>query len=87
MSAGGSDNGAFGGPVRKDRLWYYGSARRQGTFIQVPNTFENDGSPGIEDAWINSFALRGTWQMSQKNKFAITYQRNFKYKLHEIFLG
>src|SRR5262245_37900620 len=80
-------NGAMGGPVMKDRLWYYGSARRQGTFIQVPNTFENDGSPGIEDAWINSFALRGTWQMPQKNKFAVTYQRNFKYKLHEIFLG
>ena len=80
-------NGAMGGPVLKDKLWYYGSARRQGTFIQVPNTFQNDGSPGIEDAWINSFALRGTWQMSQKNKFAVTYQRNYKYKLHEIFLG
>jgi hypothetical protein len=80
-------NGAMGGPVMKDRLWYYGTARRQGTFIQVPNTFKNDGSPGIEDAWINSFALRGTWQASQKNKVAITYQRNYKYKLHEIFLG
>jgi hypothetical protein len=80
-------NGAAGGPVLKDNLWYYGSARRQGTFIQVPNTFKNDGSPGVEDAWINSFALRGTWQATPKNKFALTYQRNFKYKMHEIFLG
>jgi hypothetical protein len=80
-------NGAAGGPVMKDRLWYYASARRQGTFLQVPNTFKNDGSPGIEDAWINSFALRGTWQASPKNKFALTYQRNYKYKMHEIFLG
>ena len=80
-------NGAGGGPVLKDKLWYFGSLRRQGTFIQVPNTFKNDGSPGIEDAWISSFVLRGTWQATPKNKFALTYQRNYKWKLHEIFLG
>ena len=80
-------NGAGGGPIIKNKLWYFGSVRRQGTFIQVPNTFKNDGSPGIEDAWISSWVARGTWQATQKNKFAITYQRNYKWKLHEIFLG
>ena len=80
-------NGSFGGPILKDKLWYFGSLRRQGTFIQVPNTFQNDGSPGIEDAWISSYVVRGTWQASPRNKFAVTYQRNYKWKLHEIFLG
>lgn len=80
-------NGAAGGPILKDNLWYYGSARRQGTFVQVPNTFLNNGSPGQEDAWINSYAVRTTWQATQKNKFAVTYQRNYKYKMHEIYLG
>jgi len=80
-------NGAAGGPIMKDKLWYFGSLRRQGTYIQVPNTFKNDGSPGIEDAWISSYVVRGTWQASPRNKFAVTYQRNYKWKLHEIFLG
>jgi hypothetical protein len=80
-------NGAGGGPIVKGRLWLFGSVRHQGTFIDVPNTFKDDGSAGVEDAWINSYVLRGTWQATPRNKFAITYQRNFKTKLHEIFLG
>ncbi len=80
-------NGAGGGPIKQDNLWYYGSLRRQGTFIQVPNTFLNNGKPGVEDAWISSYVVRGTWQATPRNKFAVTYQRNFKTKLHEIFLG
>jgi hypothetical protein len=80
-------NGSAGGPVVKDKLWWFGSLRHQGTFVQVPNTFKNDGSPGIDDAWIDSFVVRGTWQATTRNKFAITYQRNFKWKLHEIIGG
>jgi hypothetical protein len=80
-------NFAMGGPIAKDKLWYFGSLRHQGTFIQVPNTFLNNGDPGVEDAWIDSFVLRGTYQATPRNKFAVTYQRNFKWKKHEIFLG
>src|SRR5262245_10826156 len=80
-------NASAGGPVLKDRLWWFGSVRHQGTFVQVPNTFKNDGSPGIEDAWIDRFVVRGTWQATPRNKFAVTYQRNYKYKMHEIYLG
>jgi hypothetical protein len=80
-------NASAGGPIMKDKLWWFGSVRHQGTFVQVPNTFKNDGSPGIEDAWINSYVVRGTWQATPRNKFAVTYQRNYKTKLHEIVLG
>ena len=45
-------NGSVGGPIVKDKLWYFGSGRHQSTFVQIPNTFKTDGSPGIEDAWI-----------------------------------
>ena len=77
-------NGAVGGPVVKDRLWYFGSGRYQSTFLQIPNTFNTDGSPGIEDADIKSFVVRGTWQATPRNKFAALYQRNYKWKGHEI---
>jgi len=80
-------NGSAGGPVVRDKLWWFGSARHQETFVQVPNTFKDDGSPGIDDAWIDSFVVRGTWQVTPRNKFAVTYQRNFKWKVHEIIGG
>jgi carboxypeptidase family protein len=80
-------NGSAGGPIIKDRLWWFGSIRRQSTFVQIPNTFKNDGSPGVDDAWINSFVARGTWQATPRNKFAVTYQRNYKWKIHEIVGG
>jgi hypothetical protein len=80
-------NGSAGGPVVKDKLWWFGSLRHQGTFVQIPNSFKNDGSPGIEDAWINSYVVRGTWQATPRNKFAVTYQRNYKWKVHEISGG
>ena len=80
-------NFSMGGPVIKDKLWYFGSVRQQGTYVLIPNTFSGDGTPGIEDAWIKSFVVRGTYQATQKNKLAFTYQRNFKTKGHEIAFG
>jgi len=79
-------NGAAGGPAIKSKLWWFGSVRRQETYVQMPNTFKNDGTPGVEDAWIDSYVVRGTWQATERNKFAVTYQRNFKWKPHEIAL-
>jgi hypothetical protein len=80
-------NFSTGGPVVKDRLWYFGSIRHQGTYVLIPNTFLSDGSSGVEDAWIRSFVVRGTAQVTPKNKVAFTYQRNFKWKGHEIAFG
>jgi len=80
-------NFSMGGPVLKDKLWWFASARHQGTYVLIPNTYSNDGSPGIEDAWIRSFVVRGTYQATPRNKFAFTYQRNYKWKGHEIAFG
>ena len=66
-------NGSMGGPILKDKLWYFGSGRFQSTYIQVPNTFNTDGSPGIKDTWIASYVVRGTWQATPRNKFTATY--------------
>ena len=80
-------NYSMGGPVLKDKLWYFGSVRHQGTYVLIPNTFSGDGSPGVEDAWIRSYVVRGTYQATPRNKFAVTYQRNYKWKGHEIAFG
>src|SRR5262245_29801441 len=74
-------NGAFGGPIRKDRLWFYWTARHQGNRKFLPLwrnknagdvtkwTYDPDYShPAVDDGtWKNS-SLRLTWQASRQNK-------------------
>ncbi len=60
----------------------------QATNTQVANATERDDvSPAIMDANVKSYVGRLTWQASPRNKFAGTYQRNFKYVGHEYFTG
>lgn len=76
-------NGSFGGPLKKDRLWYYAAARRQGNDRYVTGMFHNQNF-GNPDAWtyvadqnrqaINSGlwkngSLRLTLQATSRNKF------------------
>ncbi len=75
-------NGAFGGAIRKDRLWYFGNARSQGLTRDIQNLYlnKNAGEPtkwtydpdlsqqAFSDRnWVNA-SLRLTWQASPRNK-------------------
>jgi hypothetical protein len=74
-------NGAFGGPIKKDRLWFYWTARHQGNRKYLPLwrnknagdvakwTYDPDFShQSLDDGtWKNS-SLRLTWQVSRANK-------------------
>ncbi len=42
-------NASLGGPIRRDRLWFFGSYRNVGNDNIVANSFYPDGSPGIYD--------------------------------------
>ncbi len=76
-------NGAVGGPVRKDRLWYFFTARHQGNRKTVAGMYENlnAGDPALwtyapdlsqqarnDGTWKNA-SLRMTFQASPRNKF------------------
>ena len=37
-------NGAFGGPIKKDRIWYFVNARTQGSTKIIANIFYNQNS-------------------------------------------
>ena len=85
-------NPGVGGPIRRDRIWYYVSGRFQEATNYVAGSFYNrhENNP---NAWLyepdttrqgyngfegNSGDLRLTWQATPKNKlgFAWTYQVN-----------
>ncbi len=75
-------NGALGGPVVADRLWFFTAHRRWGTSSEYPNFFPNltQGSnvytpdannPTLPVESNRSNNIRLTWQASQKHKITI----------------
>jgi hypothetical protein len=78
-------NLAVGGPVMRDRLWFYGTTRNQGSYVSITDTFfnRNAGDPTKwtyepdltrqseqDGIWKNS-SLRLTWQATPRNKIAV----------------
>jgi hypothetical protein len=76
-------NPYFGGPLKKDAIWFYGSYRRL-VLNTLPGGTFNDGSPAIEDQWIDSGSARLTWQVSQRNRLTAYLDRAWKGKGHDF---
>lgn len=68
-----------GGPIKKDRVWFFTSVRRWGTNNLIPGVFWNKtqgtmfytpdlNRPSSQYEWNKSNAVRVTWQVSPKNK-------------------
>ncbi len=80
-------NVAVGGPIIKDKLWYYGSIRRQGSRRNILNVYYNKdagdpakfyynpdfGRSAYYDRLWENFTPRITWQASPKNKFTFSW--------------
>jgi hypothetical protein len=75
-------NGSFGGPIKKDRVWYYLNARTQGNTRIIANVYYNQAAgdpsqwlyvpdfsrPEYSDRTWENASLRLTWQASARNK-------------------
>src|SRR5262245_3402976 len=85
-------NPGFGGPLKRDKVWFYLSGRYQGAYLFAPGMFYNANAnnparwdyvadtsrpASIEKTWKDA-QLRLSWQASQKNKIGLTYtQQDF----------
>ena len=80
-------NESFGGPVRRDRLWYWTSIRYNGVENEVAvfankNAFDptkwlyepDTSQPGVNKGRSLNSSVRMTWQPSPRNKIAGTYK-------------
>jgi hypothetical protein len=63
-------NYALGGPIIKDRLWFYGSGRNWSYNSYVANAFFADGSRAATDNSQRSYPIRLTWQVTGKNRLS-----------------
>ncbi len=80
-------NPAFGGPIRKNKLWFWFSGRHTGAETYMP-LFENKNAwqvdkwlydpdtsrPGVERLRASSGHVRLTWQATPRNKIAGTFK-------------
>src|SRR5882762_420794 len=80
-------NAAVGGPIAKDKLWYYLSVRQQGQRQNTLNLYYNQNAgdpnawtyvpilnqPAYSDRTWENYTPRITWQASARNKFSFVW--------------
>ena len=85
-------NPGFGGPIKRDKIWFFASGRSQGAYVLAPGMFFNRNAndptrwtyepdltqpASLEKTWLDAQA-RVSWQANQKNKIGLTYtQQDF----------
>ena len=73
-----------GGPIQKDKLWFFASGRDFQPVNTVPQTFLNDGTQGLDDNYIRQSLVRLTYQLSPRHKVSSYYERVFKWRGHDM---
>lgn len=87
-------NFGIGGPVKRNKLWFYSSVRFWGVDQTVTDSFYNRDptrrkfdpdftKPTIDDNLIKSGVLRLTYQASSRHKIAAYVDRIIKFRGHE----
>ncbi|MGH9767379.1 MAG: carboxypeptidase regulatory-like domain-containing protein, partial [Blastocatellia bacterium] len=75
-------NGHVGGPVIKDRLWFFTSFRQWGVDKRVLGARNPDGSFAIDDNRIVNVVGKATWRMTENNTLSYMYNNNQKDRFH-----
>ncbi len=75
---------SLGGPIKKDKLWFFTSARYFSVNNFIANTFTDEGSQGVDDQYIKSAMARLTWQVSPRNKISGYFDEIDKYRGHDM---
>ncbi|MBI2150761.1 MAG: TonB-dependent receptor, partial [Acidobacteria bacterium] len=87
-------NPSFGGPIKKDKVWFYATFRHWGVSKTVADSYYNKlgatspryeadtSRPGIDDGHIVSRTGRVSWQVSAKDKLTFYHDDQNKYRNH-----
>jgi len=75
-------NFTFGGPVKRDRLWFFATYRRWSANNFLGNTFTSTGAQAVDDQHISDYTGRLTLQANRNNKFSFHFDRSVKWRGH-----
>lgn len=73
-----------GGPIKKDKLWFFFTARYNTVDTKIANTFFDNGDQGVDDQYIKQGLARLTWQMTPRNKLSAYFDEIDKYRGHDM---
>ncbi len=80
-------NFTLGGPIERDRHWFFSSWRSWGVQNNAAGAFRRDGSRSPDDAVHLTGSVRVTSQLGDRNKLMVYYSRMFKRTLYQRFIG
>ena len=72
----------LGGPILRDKLWFFGAMRWWRLDQFQVGALNPDGSQAIDDNRIRNFVGKVTWQTSPTIRTSATYNRNLKDRFH-----
>jgi len=75
-------NLTFGGPIMRDRLWFFSTYRKWSANNFLANTFDSRGVQAVDDQRISDGTLRLTLQAAPRHKIAVHYDRSAKFRGH-----
>ncbi len=75
-------NLTLGGPVKRDRLWFFSTFRRWSANNYLGNTFTSTGAQAVDDQYLTDITGRLTYQVSKSNKLSLHYDRSIKWRGH-----
>jgi hypothetical protein len=79
-------NPSFGGPLVKDKLWFYASYKYQDAKVYVPSSHFSDGSPAFRNLMGNYSGIgRVTWAASGKDKVRLYIEKQFNGEFYNGF--
>jgi hypothetical protein len=73
-------NPTFGGPLRKDRLWFIGSWRYWRNNRLEANTFNPDGTQGLDRQLLLNYSGKVTAQVNTSNRVSFFMDWNVKHR-------
>jgi hypothetical protein len=79
--------GSEGGPIIRNKLWFFGSFHQFDTSDFVDNTFFDNGEQGADDQRIQQGSVRLTYQATPSNKVSGYYERTNKTRSNEMATG
>jgi hypothetical protein len=72
----------LGGPIKRDRAWFFGALRWWRLDQYQIGALNPDGSQGIDDNRIRNFMGKATYQVAQNTRASLMFNRNLKDRFH-----
>src|SRR5438552_1899313 len=77
-------NGDLGGPIMRDRIWFYSSYRNWSYDTYVGNVFFADGRPAIDSGLLQALSTRFTFHPSTRDKILFSEGVYPKYRNYHL---